>query len=90
MGDHDHGISLEAARDEVRACFAPVADTEEVPLEAARGRVLAEDVVSRVDVPGFDNSAMDGFALAASSLAPRRPRSSCHIVIALSRVLGSY
>jgi molybdopterin molybdotransferase len=35
---------------------------EEVPLAAAHGRVLAEDVVARVALPGFDNSAMDGYA----------------------------
>lgn len=42
---------------------------EAVPLREALGRVLAEDVVSHDDVPGFDNSAMDGFALRASDTA---------------------
>lgn len=36
---------------------------EPVPLSAACGRVLAEDVVSNIDVPGFDRSAMDGYAV---------------------------
>lgn len=36
---------------------------ESVPLNAALGRVLAADVVARVDNPAFDNSAMDGFAV---------------------------
>jgi molybdopterin molybdotransferase len=36
---------------------------ERVPLVEALGRVLAEDVVARVDVPPWDNSAMDGFAV---------------------------
>jgi molybdopterin molybdotransferase len=40
-----------------------------VPLRDALGRVLAQDVVSHDDVPGFDNSAMDGFALRASDTA---------------------
>jgi molybdopterin molybdotransferase len=35
---------------------------ESVPLAAAHGRVLARDVVARVALPGFDNSAMDGYA----------------------------
>ncbi len=39
---------------------------ETVPLEAALGRVLAEDVRATVDVPGFDRSNMDGFALRAA------------------------
>ncbi|MBS7655478.1 molybdopterin molybdotransferase MoeA [Candidatus Bathyarchaeota archaeon] len=38
---------------------------EEVLLEDAYGRVLAEDVVSKIDVPSFDKSAMDGYAVIA-------------------------
>jgi putative molybdopterin biosynthesis protein len=38
---------------------------ESVPLERALGRVLAEDVRAEVDVPGFDRSNMDGFAVRA-------------------------
>lgn len=38
---------------------------EEVPLAEALGRVLAEDVRAEVDVPGFDRSNMDGFAVRA-------------------------
>lgn len=44
------------------AARAPL-QTETVPLAAALNRVLAADVVSPLDVPGFDNSAMDGYAL---------------------------
>lgn len=39
---------------------------ESVPLEAAGGRVLAEAVTAQLDVPPFDNSAMDGYALCSS------------------------
>jgi molybdopterin molybdotransferase len=44
------------------AGLLPRLPVEEVPLPAAHGRVLAEDVVARVPLPGFDNSAMDGYA----------------------------
>ena len=37
-------------------------------LEAALGRVLAEDVVAEVDVPAFDRSGVDGFAVRAADL----------------------
>ncbi len=40
-------------------------DSERVPLSQALGRVLAEDVRAEVDVPGFDRSNMDGFAVRA-------------------------
>jgi putative molybdopterin biosynthesis protein len=38
---------------------------ETVSLDAALGRILAEDVVSTVDVPGFDRSNVDGYAVVA-------------------------
>lgn len=44
-------------------CHLP---TEEVSLLESCGRILAADVVSRVNVPGFDRSMMDGFALSAT------------------------
>ena len=37
--------------------------TQKIDLDDAMGRVLAEDVVSKINVPGFDNSSMDGYAL---------------------------
>jgi molybdopterin molybdotransferase len=58
-------IELEQARRAVLAC-AEALPSERVPLSRsspALGRVLAEDVYGNDDVPGFDNSAMDGFAL---------------------------
>ncbi len=39
---------------------------ERVPLSAALGRVLSADVVAEVDVPGFDRSVVDGFAVRAA------------------------
>jgi molybdopterin molybdotransferase len=42
---------------------------ERVPLSRALNHVLAEDVISGLDLPGFDNSAMDGFALRAADLS---------------------
>lgn len=42
---------------------------ESLPLDRARGRVLAGDVVGDVDLPPFDNSAMDGYAVRAAELA---------------------
>jgi len=42
-----------------------IPEVEEVPLDDALGRVLAEDVVSPIDSPPFDRSAVDGYALRA-------------------------
>ena len=48
---------------------APVDGREIVPLRAADGRVLANDVVAPLDLPPFDNSAVDGYAVRAGDLA---------------------
>lgn len=44
-------------------------DAEAVALETATGRVLAEDVIAPIDVPGFDRAAMDGYALRGEDTA---------------------
>ncbi|WP_298850049.1 gephyrin-like molybdotransferase Glp [uncultured Ruegeria sp.] len=46
----------------------PLVDTETLPLTQAIGRVLAEDCKSKVDMPAFDNSAMDGYAVCTRDL----------------------
>ncbi len=48
---------------------------ERVPLARALQRVLVEDIVAAIDLPGFDNSAMDGFAFIADGAAGRGTRS---------------
>jgi molybdopterin molybdotransferase len=50
--------------------IAPVAETEQATLRGALGRVLARDVVAGLDLPPFDNSAVDGFAVRHRDLAP--------------------
>ena len=57
-------------RDEAERRFRAAIDltprgVETVPLDAALGRVLAADVISPVDVPSFDRSNVDGFAVVA-------------------------
>src|SRR3569833_4015572 len=48
--------------------IAPVTEVERVPLRDARGRVLSADVVAPVDLPPFDNSAVDGYAVRHADL----------------------
>src|SRR3546814_12407924 len=47
---------------------------QSVSVSVAAGRVLAEPVVAAIDLPGFDNSAMDGFAVRAPDLDAAMPR----------------
>lgn len=62
-------IPVEAALERVRARLAPVTGLERLPLDAALGRTLATDVMSDLDVPPHDNSAVDGWAVFAADLA---------------------
>lgn len=48
----------------------PVAQVERVPLHGARGRVVAVDVKAPVNLPPFDNSAVDGYAVRHADLHP--------------------
>ena len=52
--------------------LSEIPDVEEVPLDEALGRVLAEDVVSPIDSPPFGRSAVDGYALRAEDTFPAR------------------
>ncbi len=55
------------AATEIVAAVHPL-EAEPVPLSAARERVLAEDVISPVDLPPWDNSSMDGYAVRADDV----------------------
>ena len=65
-------LSIDDALARVLALARPLA-AEAVPVAAAAGRVLAEDVAARVDLPPFASSAMDGFAVRAADLPGRLP-----------------
>lgn len=57
-------LSYQAARQQILDRIHPL-EAETVPLLEALGRALAEAVIAPIDLPRFDNSAMDGYALRA-------------------------
>src|SRR5438128_5091346 len=61
-------ISVRDAQAQVLARITTIASPEIVPLAAALGRVLAEDVRAEMDVPPTDNSAVDGYAVASADI----------------------
>jgi len=84
----DEAVALAGAR--VRAVEGALA----VPLLDADGRVLAEDVTAPRDLPPFDNSAVDGYAVSHADLAPgsetRLPvRGRIIAGVALGRAIGA-
>ncbi len=66
-------LSVDAARASMLRHTVAVAETEQLGLTDALGRILAEDIVSPIDVPAHDNAAMDGWALRGADLVAGRP-----------------
>ena len=68
--DYDpNSMPVAKARQFIHTFLSPVTGIARVPIRSALGRVLAEDIISPVNVPAHVNSAMDGWALRAEDLA---------------------
>lgn len=63
-----HLLDFDDARTRLLGYAAPVCATETRPLSHCLGRVLAQDQIAPFDVPSFNNSQMDGYALRADDL----------------------
>ncbi|HVG97801.1 MAG TPA: gephyrin-like molybdotransferase Glp [Chloroflexota bacterium] len=62
-------LTVDDAFERVLAAFAPLEEHERVSILDALGRVIVEDVPADIDVPPFDNSAMDGYAVRGADVA---------------------
>ncbi|HDD31052.1 MAG TPA: molybdopterin molybdenumtransferase MoeA [Thermococcus litoralis] len=58
-----------------------IEETEELPLDDALGRVLAEDVISPIELPPFDRSAVDGYAIRAEDTFQAREYSPVELEV---------
>lgn len=61
-------LPLDEAKSRLNQAIRPITETQEVPIAQALDRILAKNVCSTLQVPGYDNSAMDGYALKISDL----------------------
>jgi molybdopterin molybdotransferase len=87
IAGYDPGALSVAQAQEFIGRFVPRVETvEKLALRSALGRVLAADVVSAIDVPAHDNSAMDGYALRGIDLQSGAPT---HLRIAGSAYAGA-
>jgi len=68
-------LSVAEARERILSHFQPVV-TESLPLIACANRVLAVDITAATDLPLFDNSSMDGFAVRSADTNPAAADSS--------------
>jgi len=64
-------LSVSEARERILSVFLPV-ESQTVSLDRAAGRVLADDINAETDLPLFDNSSVDGFALHRADLVSPR------------------
>ena len=62
-------LPLDDALDRIKAAVPTIRGEEQVVLNTALGRILAETVRSPIDVPAYTNSAMDGYAVRSDDLS---------------------
>jgi len=67
------------ARETILNAITPLDTIQLISIENAKGRCLAEDVISPLNVPAHTNSAVDGYALHSSNLAKENTETTLHI-----------
>ncbi len=82
-------LSVQEARERILNVFHPV-EAAGLPLDQACGRVLAEDVRAGTDLPPFDNSSVDGFAVRAADVAAAGSAAPCVLAVVADIPAGSY
>ena len=65
-------LRVDKAAAAIRACLSPVTEVETVAIRDSLGRVLAQEIVPQINVPGHDNSAMDGWAVRSKDVSFNR------------------
>src|SRR5690606_33522208 len=63
-----NAMRVEDAQEVIRQFIQPIDAIEKVAIRSALDRVLAADIISPINVPAYDNSAMDGYALRGSDV----------------------
>ena len=81
-------LSVEQARERILSQLSPVT-TETIPLIACTNRVLAVDIIAADDLPLFDNSSMDGFAIQAADTSNAAPGSRVTLRVVADIPAGS-
>jgi len=74
ISDYDpDAMTVPQAQKIINDFITPIAAVEQVAIRSALERVLAKDIISAIDVPANDNSAMDGYALRGDDLTQGFP-----------------
>lgn len=67
-GFDSESLRVEIAQRAIAQFIKPINQSERVPLKQALGRTLASDITAPINVPSYDNSAMDGYAFRGADL----------------------
>ena len=68
-GYDPNALPVSKVNEVIRAFVAPVTGVEQVAIRSALGRILAADIISPINVPAHDNSAMDGWSVRGTDLS---------------------
>ena len=83
-------ISVEEASGRIAESMPGVLGSERVGLDTALGRVLASDIVAPEDLPGFDNSMVDGWAVRSSETAGVNPDAPLVLPVSMEVAAGGW
>jgi len=67
-GNESNLIHFETAKKTILAAIPTIHDWQQIPIEQAKGRCLAESIFSPINVPAHTNSAVDGYAIHSNDL----------------------
>jgi len=65
-------FSVSEVQQQIRHAIVPIPDSQKISLGAGLNRILATDIIAAINVPTFDNSAMDGFAFCSHDVGQYR------------------
>jgi molybdopterin molybdotransferase len=82
-------LSVDQARERILSHFQPVT-TETLPLAGCSNRVLAQDIAATSDLPPFNNSSMDGFAVRVADVTEAAIDSPRNLRVIADIPAGSY
>jgi molybdopterin molybdotransferase len=80
-------ISVENALSQILEHVRPL-EPDHVPILEVLGRVLSQEIVSDIEIPPFDNSAMDGYAVRAADVAAATPETPVRLEVIGSVAAG--
>lgn len=77
-------LPVASAKAIIASLVMPIDQPQQVPIRDCLGRILARDVMSPIDVPPHDNSAMDGYAVRGADLQQNAETALAIIGVALA------